>query len=85
MPRLHQAAYRGEFGKVEQLLEAGADVFERIQTDLVQNNSFVTSALAIAVERGHLDVAELLAKKMANTWVGFVYVFDCIILAFIFR
>lgn len=84
MPELHRAAYRGEFRKVEELLEAGADVFQRIQTDLIIDECPSTSALSIAVERGHLDVAKLLAEKVANTWVGFASVFDSI-LAFIFR
>lgn len=84
MPELHRAAYRGEVGKVEQLLEAGADVFQRIQTVLISDDCPGTSALSIAVQRGHLEVAKLLAKKVANTWVGFASVFDSI-LAFIFR
>lgn len=72
MPQLHRAAYCGELEEVQRLIKAGAIANELFDTGLVDGyvGNCPTSPLAIAVWKGNLDIAELLAKKMANSEVS---------------
>lgn len=78
MPALHRAAYYGKVKDVQDILGTGVDAGEPFDTELDEGllKRRATSPLAIAVHNGHLDVAELLAERTANTSVGFVRVFD---------
>lgn len=77
MPDLHSAAYRGDLKAAEKLLEAGADPKETFCTHLVEGFGLdlhrrATSPLAIAIWKGELDVAKLLATNMPDdAWVSF--------------
>lgn len=74
MPELHNAAYRGDLKDTELLLEAGADAMEKFFTGLVEESfqglcSKATSPLAIAIWKGKLEVAKLLAMNMPHDYV----------------
>lgn len=80
MPDLHNAAYRGDLKETERLLKAGADTMEKFCTGLVEEGfqglrSEATSPLAIAIWKGELEVAKLLATNMPNVNVSLFLVF----------
>ncbi|MCL2247368.1 MAG: ankyrin repeat domain-containing protein [Lentimicrobiaceae bacterium] len=57
LPPLHIAAQKGNFNKVQQLVESGVDINER---------SFGDTALELAALRGRLEVVEYLLSKGAR-------------------
>jgi ankyrin repeat protein len=57
---LHRSCESGDVDEVKRLLAAGADVNLRTST------SFQDTALHIALEHGHVEIAALLVERRAN-------------------